>query len=258
VAPTDVLAYIDDDAVITDTWPSAMEMAWSKATPDVAAIGGPIRPAFLAPRPAWLSDGLLGSLSIVDHGSAPLALVGTNGFLYTANLSFLARHALGAGGFNPALGPLGRATGFGDDIDIQVRLLRLGLRILYEPDAAVFHRIPSERLHRRALLGRHYAQGRYQARATVGPQVTSATLGMLVGLTRAARYACVRRPAVAMDHLSYGSQCVGVLRELVHERATAGRHTRLPIQELAPVANPPRRPERDDGTAPTRIDKTGR
>jgi hypothetical protein len=196
-----------------------MARAWSDAGPDIAAIGGPVRPAFLAPRPTWLSDDLLGSLSIIDHGSRPRVLTETTGFLYTANLSFLAQHALSAGGFNPTLGPLGDVPGFGDDIDIQLRLIRSGLRVLYQPEVAVHHRIPSERLSRRALLQRQYAHGRYRARATAGPRLMIATRGLVAGLTRATAYTCSGQSASAMDHLAYGVQCVGILRECIQRQA---------------------------------------
>jgi glucosyl-dolichyl phosphate glucuronosyltransferase len=257
VAPTDVVAYLDDDAVIADTWPSAMARAWSEAAQDVAAVGGPINPMFLAPRPAWLSDYLLGGLSIIDHGSEPRMLVGTNGFLYGANLSVVARHALAAGGFDLRRGPLGHGPGFGDDIDIQVRLHRLGLRVLYEPEAAVFHRIPPERLRRRTLLRRRYAQGREQARATVGPQFMSATRGLIAGLARAAAYTCVRKPDFAMNHLSYGLQSVGVLREVLHDHATRGPDARLPIQKPISLAGRPGQTDHDNGSTRKGIDDTG-
>src|ERR1039457_2780204 len=59
VAPGDVVAYIDDDAMIAPTWPSAMRKAWLGAPEDVALVGGPVKPLFLAPRTRWLSDYLL-------------------------------------------------------------------------------------------------------------------------------------------------------------------------------------------------------
>ena len=219
VTPTDIVAYLDDDAVIADTWPSAMARAWSKAAQDVAAVGGPISPMFLAPRPAWLSDHLLGGLSIIDHGAEPRMLAATDGFLYGANLSVVAQHALAAGGFDLKRGPLGSGPGFGDDIDLQVRLHQLGLRVMYVPDAVVLHRIPLERLRRRALLRRRYAQGREQAREIEGSQFGVAMRGLIAGVARAVGYTGVRKPDFAMDHLSYGVQSIGVLRELLH------RHT---------------------------------
>jgi hypothetical protein len=90
---------------------------------------------------------------------------------------------------------------------------------VYEPGAAVSHRIPAERLRRLEMLRRRYAQGRYQARATPGPQFVSAARGLVAGLVRGTAYTCTRDPALAMDHLAYSLQSVGILRELLHERA---------------------------------------
>jgi glycosyltransferase involved in cell wall biosynthesis len=220
VAPRDVVAYIDDDAVIAGTWSLAMTRAWSSASKDVAGIGGPVRPLFLAPRPRWLSDYLLTGLSIIDYGPAAAVLDEPSGqFLYGANLSVVADYALAVGGFDPRRGPLGTGPGFGDDIDIQVRLHRAGYLVLYDPDAAVFHRIPEERLRRFAMLQRRFAQGLEQGRTRADRQVSSATLGVGAGAMRAAWHTCRRHPDAAMDHLSYSAQCAGTLRALVRERA---------------------------------------
>jgi glycosyltransferase involved in cell wall biosynthesis len=219
VASTDVVAYIDDDAVIAATWRSAIEGAWSHASQDVAGIGGPVRPQFLAPRPKWLSDYLLAGLSILDYGPVATVLDEPGGlFLYGANLSLVAGHALAVGGFDVRRGPMGAGPGFGDDIDIQVRLRRAGYRVLYDPGAAVFHRIPEERLRRASMLQRRFAQGREQGRARVHRQISSAALGVGIGAIRAAWYTCRRHPADAMDHLSYSAQCAGTLRSVLGER----------------------------------------
>jgi glucosyl-dolichyl phosphate glucuronosyltransferase len=223
VAPTGVVAYVDDDAVIADTWPRAMAEAWSEAAADVAAIGGPIDPFFLAPRPTWLSDGLLGGLSILNLGRGRRELDGSNGILFGANLSVSVRHALAAGGFDPRRGPIGRGPGFGDDIDIQLRFLSAGLRVLYESDVAVLHRIPPERLRRRSMLERRYAQGREQARATIGPQFKDAVSGLISGVGKSAAYSFAGKPDSAMDMLSYGAKSIGVMRELLGRRPGVSR-----------------------------------
>jgi len=218
VAPTAVVAYIDDDAVIADTWCRGMKRVWSEASHDAAAVGGPIDPLFLQPRPAWLSDYLLTGLSILNHGPEQHELVTPNAYLYGANLSVLAEHALAVGGFDISQGPLGRGPGFGDDTDIQERLRAAGLRVLYDPEIAVAHRIPPERLRRRAMLERRYAQGRAQARATPVPQFLPAARSVITSLGKSVAYSCAGKHDLAMDKLTYGAQSVGVMSELLDQR----------------------------------------
>lgn len=218
-ATGEVVAYIDDDAVVADTWLATMLDTWSGAGPDVAAAGGPIRPLFLVPRPNWLSDDLLSGLSIIDHGTQAITLDGVKQFLYGANLSVSVEHAATVGGFDPARGPIGDGPGFGDDIEMQVRLVAAGFRILYAPGAAVYHRIPASRLRRGSMLRRRYAQGLEQARSQLDARPVVAARGLSVSLARAIGLALTRRPDRSMDNLAYTAQCVGILR------GTLGRRT---------------------------------
>ena len=222
-----VVAFIDDDAVIAGSWRHAMESTWAQAGPQVAAVGGPVKPLFLAPRPPWLSDYLLGGLSIIDNGPHLRALNGSDGALFGANLSVIAGHGLAVGGFDPRRGPLGAGPGFGDDIEFQSRLRANGMQVLYDPDAAVFHRIGVERLRRRALLERRYAQGREQRRSGASTPGPRTIWGLCVSAARAGRHAVGGDSAASMAHLAYTAQCVGVVCEPWHERV-AGVKVRLP------------------------------
>ena len=70
----DVLAFVDDDAIPGKGWLAGLRTAWDAAPEEVAALGGPIRPRFLAPRPRWLSDAMLPVLTVLDYGPAPADL----------------------------------------------------------------------------------------------------------------------------------------------------------------------------------------
>src|SRR5436309_2199906 len=66
-APGDgVIAFVDDDAVVAPGWAAALERRWAEADDDVACIGGPIRPRWAVPPPAWLSDPILPTLTLLD------------------------------------------------------------------------------------------------------------------------------------------------------------------------------------------------
>ena len=50
----DVLAFVDDDAVVDPRWAEALGRRWDEAPAGVACIGGPIRPRFDTPPPPWV------------------------------------------------------------------------------------------------------------------------------------------------------------------------------------------------------------
>lgn len=224
VEPDDVVAYVDDDAVISDTWADAMTRKWSSAEEHVAAVGGPIKPLFLTPRPRWLSDALLGGLSILDNGSHELALDGRSQLLYGANLSVRARHASSVGGFDVRRGPLGYGPGFGDDIEFQHRLADAGFTILYDPEAWVSHRIAEARLTRRGMLRRRYAQGREIARSSAFESLAVTARTLCTSHLRAAFLAVAGRPADSMDHLAYGVQCAGIIGGCLRTKLRGADH----------------------------------
>jgi hypothetical protein len=212
--PDEVLAFIDDDAVIGTSWVVAMSKAWSAARPEVGAIGGPVRPRFLARRPDWMTEFTLSALSIVDRGRVPRRLDPEREPLYSANLAFRVRHARAVSGFDPSLGPSGALTGFGDDIDIQRRMGLAGIEIWYAPDAWVEHLIGAERLTRRVTLNRRFQAGVDLGRLSSRPLlevirecVTSTALGVVAEASG--------RSGTSMDRWSYSAQCVGELRTRV-------------------------------------------
>jgi len=90
-------------------------------------------------------------------------------------------------------------------------MVRAGLRVLYEPDAWVEHRIPGARLKRRAMLDRRYRNGLDYARKSQTPRArlfVSIGWCIIAGLTDTVR----GRSARAMDRFAYASQSIGELR----------------------------------------------
>src|SRR3954447_9604247 len=66
----DVLAFVDDDAVVEAGWYEALQRRWNEAPPEVACIGGPIRPRYAVPPPPWFSDGIAHALTLLDRGAS--------------------------------------------------------------------------------------------------------------------------------------------------------------------------------------------
>jgi GT2 family glycosyltransferase len=157
----DVIAFIDDDAVVADGWWDALNRRWDEAPPEVGCIGGPIRPRYEESPPAWLSDGISFTLTLLDRGREVRDLDPEIEAVYGANISFRVGALRRIGGFDPALGhgSGGRAIFFAEEDEAQRALRRIGCLIRWVPDAAVWHVISPDRLTRRSFLRRRYAFG---------------------------------------------------------------------------------------------------
>lgn len=155
----DVLAFVDDDAVVDPGWYDALRSAWGSAAEDVACIGGPIRPRFGGEQPGWLSEPLLPMLTLLDLGPEARDLDPDASTVYGANISFRVGPLLSVGGFDPAFGHSGGRVFFSEEDEAQRALFALGYRTRYEPAAGVRHVIPAARLAPRAFLRRRFAYG---------------------------------------------------------------------------------------------------
>src|SRR5688572_25869200 len=65
-----IVAYLDDDALAQPGWLAAIHTAFA-AHPEAGVAGGRVDPIWEAERPAWLSDDVALSLTIVDWSDTP-------------------------------------------------------------------------------------------------------------------------------------------------------------------------------------------
>jgi GT2 family glycosyltransferase len=160
-ATGEVVAITDDDVVVDEQWLSALAEAFRESA-GTACVTGLILPLELETRAQALLEQYGGfargferrvySLD-ADRPDDPLFPYTAGRLGSGANMAF-ARDALRAvGGFDPALGAGTPARG-GDDLAAFVQVLLAGHRLVYQPDAVVWHR------HRRDLDGlRSMAEG---------------------------------------------------------------------------------------------------
>jgi len=152
----EVVVYLDDDAQPVDGWLEAYAGAF--VDPSVASAGGPVEPVYSGPLPGWLEPRHLPYLSVWDRGSEPIELR-YNELPRGANVAYR-RSALGrAGEFDRRLGRIGRSLRSCEEIELGLRLERLGLRSLYVPAARVRHRVDAGRLTPSWIEARFAAQG---------------------------------------------------------------------------------------------------
>jgi GT2 family glycosyltransferase len=206
----EVLAFVDDDAVVDRGWWQALQSRWDEAPADVACIGGPIRPRYDSEPPPWFSDGIAHVLTLLDRGPRVRDLDLDPEAVYGANISFRVGPLRQAGGFDPALGHAGRRTFFAEEDEAQRALQRLGYRTRYVPDASVLHVIPAQRLTRASFVRRRFAFGvtlgmhHRRPPAVAARQALSSLAGALAAGARG-------RPALAMERIVRAAENAGVL-----------------------------------------------
>jgi hypothetical protein len=158
-ADDEVLAFVDDDAVVDPGWLGQLAARWDEAPSEVAVIGGTIRPRFDVEPPPWISDPILPALTVLVRGPEVRDIDPHVESVFGANVSFRVGPLRRVGGFDPALGHSGGRVFFAEEDEAQRALVRLGYRVRYIPDAGVDHVIPASRLTKRSFVERRYKFG---------------------------------------------------------------------------------------------------
>jgi glucosyl-dolichyl phosphate glucuronosyltransferase len=160
----EILAYLDDDAVLAPTWLESLKDAFQD--PVVSLVGGPSSPLYDIPPPHWakalwleVEEGLIcGSLSLMDLGKTRKVIDPL--FVWGVNLSIRKSIFLECGGFHPDCIPksLQRYQGDGET-GLTLKVKENRLLAVYHPGVAVAHIIPASRLTPEALEQRGFYQG---------------------------------------------------------------------------------------------------
>jgi glucosyl-dolichyl phosphate glucuronosyltransferase len=154
-AAGDVLAFLDDDTLVSPGWARAMSTAFERHP--CAAVGGKVELALAGPAPSWLA-GMRYYLAEYDLGTDPHWLEG-DPVPVGANCAVRRDDFDRLGGFRPGLDRIGDSLVSNGDTEFFRRLRAAGGRMRYEPDAQVRHCVPADRLTVEFFLRRHYFQG---------------------------------------------------------------------------------------------------
>jgi glycosyltransferase involved in cell wall biosynthesis len=153
------VAYLDDDAIASPGWLTAVEQAFTIA-PDAGAVGGRVDPIWEVARPGWLSDDIAKGLTIVDWSDSPKFIADVHlEWLVGANMSVPVAVLQEIGGFHPRLDRVGTHMLSGGDVFLQMQVLRRGYSCFYHPQMAVRHLVPKSRVQKRWFFRRYYWQG---------------------------------------------------------------------------------------------------
>jgi len=200
-ARSDVVAFLDDDAVAEPGWIERLVAPYHD--PCTVAVGGAAVPVWEAQRPRWMPaefDWVVGCsyLGMPTQTSSVRNLIG-------CNMSFRRDAAASAGGFAASLGRVGTRPLGCEETDLCIRL-GPGV-IVYDPEARVHHRVPRDRATWRYFVARCHAEGLSKAQVTrrvgrssgLASERAHAARTLPAGVYREMRTACVRRSATPLS-----------------------------------------------------------
>jgi glycosyltransferase involved in cell wall biosynthesis len=160
---SEVLVFIDDDVVVDDEWFDEATAPLLDPESGVDYTGGPVRPIWEAPRPAWLpadKSDIWGTIAILDYGAEPFVFEERRRVPLGANMAVRRSLVQKIGGFSPRLGRSGGTHLLGQEVpEFLSRSRNAGGRGLYVPDMVVNHHVPARRLTKTYFRRWWYGKG---------------------------------------------------------------------------------------------------
>jgi glycosyltransferase involved in cell wall biosynthesis len=155
----ELICFIDDDAIAETSWIKSLSESFTDER--IACVGGRIRLMIEGEIP----DVLKNLEENVFKGFLGETLLGNErkeidqSLLWGSNISFRKRIFDEVGYFDERIGRTPNLLLCNEDIEIQERILKKEFKIVYEPRALVWHRVPPERLSVDYFLKRGFWQG---------------------------------------------------------------------------------------------------
>jgi glycosyltransferase involved in cell wall biosynthesis len=144
-ARTDILLYLDDDAIADRHWVEEMVRPFENARTD--CVGGRVIPFFEGECPAWLSIDLYAYISALDYGDHMIP-VGVGKYVVGASVAFRRAALDRCGGFPVSLGRIGNTNSLlsNDETAVLDAIREADRQIVYNGAAVVRHFVPASRL----------------------------------------------------------------------------------------------------------------
>lgn len=136
----EILAFTDDDVICDKAW--LRELLSCYESDKVGCAGGKVLPRWEVPPPEWVLQ-YPGALALLDLGDEVLELKWPQ-TIYGLNFSIRKNLLLTLGGFNPeSFGHIWLGDG---ETGLVRKVYEAGWKVVYNPKALVYHRIPANRL----------------------------------------------------------------------------------------------------------------
>lgn len=143
IASGEVIAFMDEDATAASDWLERLTAGYDDS--EVLGVGGAIEPVWVTGRPTWFPpefDWVVGCtyLGMSEETSRVRNLIG-------CNMSFRREVFQQVGGFRSEIGRVGTRPVGCEETELCIRLNQHQPRgrLLYEPQARVFHQVPQTR-----------------------------------------------------------------------------------------------------------------
>lgn len=147
IATSDIVAFIDDDAYADKDWLSCLYGAYIRGA-DI--VGGKVIPLYEGDKK--LPDNLNWLIGCTSEDT--VRPIGCN-FSMRRDVHYT---------FDESLGKVGGGGRIGEETDVIIRAINHGKKVVYEPKAVVYHKVPLSRMSLQYLLTRAYYEGKSKAR----------------------------------------------------------------------------------------------
>jgi glycosyltransferase involved in cell wall biosynthesis len=225
----ELLAFTDDDVLVDQHWLTGLVRVFAQF--DCIGVAGRVVPIWWQRKPQWLE--LDGQQAVVhfEYGEAPRMLdfppIG-------ANMAFRRIAFEKYGLFREDLGRIKNVSGI-EDREFGGRLLSAGEKIVYAPQAIIYHPVEPARLRKSYVLRWAYSVGRQQIRSRSWPQDVIRYFGIpryLFGslLRSSFRWAVSRDKKRRFQHQLHFYRALGSISEgLLHRSSQHG----VPLSQLS-------------------------
>lgn len=139
----ELITFLDDDAFIDEHYLAVLVDEFS-ASPDAMAIGGKILLHYEDTIPKWENRFLNSLLGYFNKGDEKLQFT-SNDYPRGSNMAFRTSVFEQVGLFDVSLGRIGASLSGGEEKDLFNKLYKHNMKVLYVPNALVFHSVPVER-----------------------------------------------------------------------------------------------------------------
>lgn len=163
-AQGDIIAFIDDDAVADKKWVEYLVQNY--ADENIMAVGGRIIPMWEEDRPWWFPEEFNWIVGCSYKGLPEVKCEMNN--LIGCNMSFRSIVFEEVEGFSTSVGRVGKNALGGEETELCLKIKANieNAKIIYEPTALVYHKVPISRCNINYLFRRAYGQGLSRARIT--------------------------------------------------------------------------------------------
>ena len=155
----DVIAFFDDDAIAEKSWIQNLVDIYQNL--DAIAVGGKILPLWLPRKPDFFPEELGWLVGMTGEGFAEDKVVEVRN-TWESNISFKREVFEKVGFFNENFGFAKGGTSYrqGPAAEFALRMkYKLGKGVIYNPEAVIYHKIPTSKTRVKLLLKRSLYQG---------------------------------------------------------------------------------------------------